>query len=396
MSHSRRGFMRWTAAASAATVLGPLDRTLRAGDPAADSRPSTRPGPAPRPLKLLILGGTGFLGPHTVEAARARGHTLTLFNRGKTNPQLFPDIEKLHGNRDGDLKALQGRTWDAVVDNSGYVPRVVRASAELLARNVRQYVFISTMSVYSDLAKLNQDETAPVGKIADEKFEKITAESYGPLKALCEQAAEKALPGRTLNIRPGLIVGPGDPSDRFTYWPVRVDRGGEVLAPGAAADPVSYIDVRDLAEFIVHAVETGFHGVCNAVGPADGHITMGALLAACQAAAPKPATLTWVETEFLAAQSVQAWSDMPVWLPSTGETAGFASYSNRRATQAGLKFRPVEATVRDTLAWFKAQPEARRAKLRAGIDAARETKVLAAWHSRATATPGEKPKAGKE
>ncbi|MDL1949181.1 epimerase, partial [Acidobacteria bacterium ACD] len=188
--------------------------------------------------KLLVLGGTAFLGPELVEAARAKGWAVTLFNRGKTNPQLFPDLEKLRGDRNGDLKALEGRKWDAVIDTSGYFPRQVRATAELLRENVRHYTFVSSISVYADTSKPGMDETAPVSRSADEKTDKITEESYGALKARCEEAAEKAMPGRTLNVRPGLIVGPGDRSDRFTYWPVRVARGGEVLAPGDPSDPV--------------------------------------------------------------------------------------------------------------------------------------------------------------
>ena len=200
-------------------------------------------------MDLLILGGTGFLGPHTVRAARSHGHKITLFNRGRTNPQLFPDLTHLRGDRDpktGDgLQALTGRQWDAVIDTSGYVPRLVRASAELLAPNVKQYVFISTISVYADFTKIGIVETDPLGTLDDETVEKITAENQGPLKALCEQAAEAAMPGHVTNVRPGLIVGPGDPTDRFTYWPVRIEHGGEVLAPLPKDAPVQFIDVRD-------------------------------------------------------------------------------------------------------------------------------------------------------
>ncbi|MBP7147885.1 MAG: SDR family oxidoreductase [Acidobacteria bacterium] len=329
--------------------------------------------------KLLILGGTSFLGPSLVEGALSRGWSVTLFNRGKTNPELFPDVEKLRGDRDGKLDALKGRAWDAVVDTSGYVPRHVRDSATLLKDAVRQYVFISTVSVYPDNSK-PVDETSPVGKLADETTEKVTGESYGPLKALCEQAAEKALPGRVTNIRPGLIVGPRDPSDRFTYWPARVDRGGEVLAPGSAADPIQVIDVRDLAEWTLRTIESNVTGVFNAVGP-KGTLTMGELLAACKSASGSNATFTWVPAEFLEQQQVAPWSDMPVWLPPTGETAGFAKVSNERAAARGLTFRPIGATVKDTLAWWKSLPAERRSKLRAGIKPEREAEVLAAWHA---------------
>ena len=189
-------------------------------------------------MNLLILGGTVFLGRHLVEAALARGHAVTLFNRGQHNPDLFPEVERLRGDRDGDLQALEGRRWDAVVDTCGYVPRVVRASAEMLAPNVDHYTFISSISVYADTSKPGIDEQAPVGTLDDPTTEEVTGESYGPLKALCEQAAEAAMPGRVLNIRPGLIVGPHDPTDRFTYWVRRVAEGGEVLAPGNPHAPV--------------------------------------------------------------------------------------------------------------------------------------------------------------
>ncbi len=206
-------------------------------------------------MKLLVLGGTVFLGRHLVEAATARGHSVTLFNRGQHNPELYPEVEKLRGDRDSDLSALQGRRWDAVIDTCGYLPRAVRASAELLADAVDHYTFISSISVYADFHTPAMDESAPVGTLADETVEEVTGETYGPLKALCEQAAERALPGRVLNIRPGLIVGPHDPTDRFTYWPVRVARGGEVLAPGRPHVPVQVIDGRDLAEWTVRMVE---------------------------------------------------------------------------------------------------------------------------------------------
>jgi len=216
---------------------------------------------APPKKRILILGGTGFLGPATVEAARSRGHVLTLFNRGKTRPGLFPDIETLHGDRDPNvgegLKSLEGRKWDAVIDNSGYFPRQVGASARLLAPNVGHYIFISSISVYADNSVEGLDESAAVATIADPNVEKITEQTYGALKALCEKACEQALPGRTTVVRPGYIVGPDDASGRFTYWPIRFDRGGEVLAPGAPQDPVQFVDVRDLGGWLITLVERG-------------------------------------------------------------------------------------------------------------------------------------------
>ncbi len=371
MSWTRREFVKHTALGSAALGLATTVPSCNGG---AKREPQ-------RPLKLLILGGTAFLGPATVEAALARGHELTLFNRGKTNPHLFPDLEKLQGDRDGDLVALEGRTWDAVVDTSGYVPRVVDMSAKLLANAVQQYVFISTISVYRDYQLVGMDETVPVGTLEDETTEEITGETYGPLKALCEQAAERNLPGRTTVIRPGLIVGPRDRTDRFTYWPVRVDRGGEVLAPGTGVDFIQFIDVRDLGEWIVHCIEHKVTGVFNA-DSRPGTLTMGDLLTECLNVTGSDATLVWVAAHFLEEQGVQAWSDMPVWVPAEGENAGFGQVSTARAQAQGLRYRPLAATISDTLAWFKAEPEERRTQLRAGISPEREAEVLAAWHAR--------------
>lgn len=331
-----------------------------------------------RKLKLLILGGTGFLGPHTVRAALARGHEMTLFNRGRTNPHLFPDLEKLRGDRDGDLEALRGRDWDAVIDTSGYVPRVVKMSAELLAPRVQQYVFISSISVYGTLADPGIDETTPPATIEDETVEDITAETYGPLKALCEKAAERAMPGRVANIRPGLIVGPGDRSDRFTYWPARVSRGGEVLAPGAGGDYAQFIDVRDLAEWIIHCIERDVTGVYNADSPAAS-LTIAELLEACRSVSGSDARFVWADEEFLREHEVAAWSDMPVWAGS--EEPGWGQVVTRKARGAGLGRRPVSETVRDTLDWYRTLPEERRDNLRSGLKPEREAELLAAWHA---------------
>jgi 2'-hydroxyisoflavone reductase len=335
------------------------------------------------PKTILMLGGTGFLGPQVVDAAIRRGHKVTLFNRGKTRPGLFPDLEKLHGDRDkDDLKALEGRKWDAVVDTSANVPRWVKKAAAVLGANVRHYIYISSISAYADLSKPGTDEAAPVAKIDDPTTEKIDGRTYGALKALSEKAAETAMPGKVAVVRPGLIVGPEDPTDRFTYWPVRIARGGEVLSPGSPDDPIQLIDVRDLGEFLVRLIEDRTTGVFNALGP-DKTLTMGRTLEACKEAARSDATFTWVDAEFLEKQDVHAWSDMPAWVPSGGETAGFAKVSNARAIKAGLTFRPIVDTARVTLEWFRTQPEDRRSKLRAGLPADREAKVLAAWKARA-------------
>jgi 2'-hydroxyisoflavone reductase len=339
---------------------------------------------APQPMTILMLGGTGFLGPHTVVAAIRRGHKVTLFNRGKTRPDLFPDLEKLLGDREkDDLKALEGRKWDAVVDTSANVPRWVNKAAAVLGANVGRYIYISSISVYPDTSKPGTDETAPVATIADPTTEKITGETYGALKALSEKAAQTAMPGKVAVVRPGLIVGPEDPSDRFTYWPARVARGGEVLAPGSPDDPIQLIDVRDLGEFLVRLIEDKATGVYNALGP-DKVLTMGQTLEACKQAAQSDAAFTWADADFLEKQGIHAWSDMPAWVPNRGETAGFAKVSNSRAIKAGLAFRSIADTAKATLDWFRTLPEERRSKLRAGLSPERENKALAAWKARAT------------
>lgn len=342
-------------------------------------------GTRAEPRSILFLGGTGFLGPHTVEAALKRGHKVTLFNRGKTRPGLFAGVEKLQGDRDkNDLKALEGRKWDAVIDTSANVPRWARQSAAVLGPNIGHYIYISSVSCYADLSKPGADEDAPVATIDDPTTETIDGRTFGALKALTEKAARQAMPGKVAVVRPGLIVGPDDPSDRFTYWPVRVARGGEVLAPGSPDDPVQLIDVRDLGEFLVRLIEDRTTGVFNALGPKE-TLTMGRVLEACREAAGSRATFAWADAKFLEKEGVQPWSDMPAWLPNEGETAGFAKVSNARAVKAGLAFRPIDDTVRATLDWYRKLPEGRRSKLRAGIDPAREAKVLAAWKARKSA-----------
>jgi 2'-hydroxyisoflavone reductase len=333
----------------------------------------------PQSKQILILGGTNFLGPALVAAARVRGHAVTLFNRGKTNPGRFPDLLQLHGDRDGKLDALRGHRWDAVIDDSGFVPRHVHDSATLLSPSVRHYLFVSTISVYADGSK-PIDESSLL-RTLDAPTEQVTPQSYGALKALCEQAATAALPGRLCIVRPGLIVGPEDPTDRFTYWPVRIARGGEVLAPGHADDPVSFIDVRDLAAWMIAVVERQLTGIYNAIGPAS-PLAVGALLDECRHAAASDARFTWVDAAFLEKRQVMPWRDLPVWIPPTGDGKYLGRISRERAVNAGLTFRPVAETARDTLAWWNRLPAERRQKPRAGLDAERERSVLAAWRAR--------------
>lgn len=330
-------------------------------------------------MKLLILGGTVFLGRHLVEAALAGGHEVTLFNRGQHNPDLFPAAEKLRGDRDGGLSALEGRRWDAVIDTSGYVPRVVRASAEVLAGAADHYTFISSISVYADGAGPWLDENAPVGTLADERVEEITAETYGPLKALCEQAVQAALPGRALIIRPGLIVGPHDPSDRFTYWPCRVARGGAVLAPDRPARLTQIIDARDLAAWTLHMAAERQPGVYNATGPND-PLTMGRVLEECKSVGSSDASFVWAAEGFLLEQGVVPWTELPLWIPRGASEADDLFTANcRRAFAAGLDCRPLAETIRDTLAWAATRPSDHQ--WRAGLAAEREGAVLRAWLS---------------
>lgn len=327
-------------------------------------------------MHILILGGTMFLGRHLVEAALARGHRITLFNRGKTNPGLFPEVEHLIGDRHtGNLDALQERTWDAVIDTCGYVPRIVREMAELLKEAVGHYTFHSSISVYADYQNAGISEAHAIGTVENPNIEEVNGDTYGPLKALCEAAVEEALPGRTLNIRPGLIVGPHDPTDRFTYWPVRTARGGEVLAPGNPYTPVQFIDVRDLAEWNIRLIEQKCIGVWNATGP-DYTLTMGSLIETCRTVVQSDAVFVWVDEAFLREHQISAWSDLPVWVPES-EGAGFARVDCSKATQHGLTFRPLAETVRDTLHWYRSQQAER--EMRAGLSPARETEALAAW-----------------
>src|ERR1700733_1069867 len=351
----------------------------------AASGPAAAKEKSRRQLRILVLGGTKFLGVHIVELALQHGHSVTLFNRGKTNADLFPQLVHLKGDRDAQIDALKGRKWDVVIDDSGYIPRHVRLSAELLAPNVQRYLFVSTISVYASLAQPNTEDS-PVGKIADESIEKVGDETYGPLKALCEKAAMTAMPGRVAVVRPGLIVGPRDPTDRFTYWPARAARGGEMVAPDKPGDRVQFIDARDLAAFVLRLVERNTVGTFNATS-APGMFTIGDVVAASISAAnatvkPSPApSPVWVPADFLEKQKVAPWSDMPVWIPASGEFAGFADASVVRALREGLSIRPVQPTVNDTLAWHLQRPEAERAKLSAGLTPEREQAVLEAWRA---------------
>ena len=326
-------------------------------------------------MKLLILGGTVFLGRSIVEAALARGHEVTLFNRGLHNPDLFPEVEKIRGNRNEDISLLQegDRHWDAAIDTSGYVPRAVQASAEALVGRVHHYTFISSISVFADFSKDGIDEQSPVGTLEDETVEEVTNETYGPLKALCELTAERAMPGRVLVVRPGLIVGPNDVTDRFTYFPYRVAQGGEMLAPGEPEQQTQFIDVRDLAEWIVRMVEAGKTGTYNATGP-DYALTMGQFLAECKFAVGSDVQFTWVSEAFLA--DILEEVNLQPWVPN--EYAAMRSVNCSKAFADGLTFRPLAETVRDTLAWkaTSAEPDT----MRSGLKPEHEQQLLRDWH----------------
>jgi 2'-hydroxyisoflavone reductase len=337
-------------------------------------------------MKILMLGGTRFLGRHLVEVASSRGHTITLFNRGQSNPQLFPEIEKLQGNRDGNLQALKNRQWDAVIDTSGFVSHNVRATAELFASSASHYIFISSCSVYADFSKPGLDETAAVATLPHGVVEDETnAETYGARKALCEKAAEQAMPGRVLNVRPGIIVGPHDETDRFTWWVRRIASGGETLAPDHPDKPVQLIDVRDLAGWIIQMVERNQVGVYNAKGPSH-VLTFQQMLEACKIASGSNSHLTWIDAQFLLEQGVVSFSELPFWI-SEAEWSGFFSVNSRRAMNAGLACRPLVETVRDTLLWDhnRSLPNESSSNLvpplrkGIGLDPERERELLRKW-----------------
>lgn len=329
-------------------------------------------------MKLLILGGTRFLGRALVESARAGNHEVTLFNRGQSNPGLFPDVENLVGDRDGGLDALHGRTWDAVIDTCGYVPRLVGDSARLLTNAVGRYTFISTISVYADLSQPGIIESSPLGTIADETVETITGETYGPLKVLCEQMVNEAMgANRALHVRSGLIVGPYDSTDRFTYWPARLARGGETLAPGNPEQPIQFVDVRDIAHWIIQATEQRLSGPYNVTGPAA-RLSIRRFLETAVHTLQSNAQFTWVNQSFLLENEIVPFADLPLWVPAS--MAGFGAVNNQKAQQAGLTYRPLTNTIRDTQKWQASRPA--DYQWQAGLTPEREQELLAKWHGR--------------
>ena len=328
-------------------------------------------------MKILVLGGTVFLGRHVVEAAFQRGHDITVFHRGVHPPESpFPPVELIRGDRDGGVHALDDREWDAVIDTSGFVPRIVRQSAAALRGRVQHYTFVSSISVYREFVP-GMDESAPVLELDPPDSESV-AEHYGALKAACERVVEEYFPGQSLNVRPGLIVGPYDKTDRFTYWPARVANGGQVLAPGHPNRPVQFIDSRDLAEWMVRMTEQGVTGTVQATGP-DTSLTMAELLTACRQATGSEARFVWMDDAFLKQHEVGQWLELPLWIDETGPTA-MLDVDITQALQMGLKFRPLETTILDTLAW-DANRDPALSRL-AGLAPAREQELLQAWTRR--------------
>jgi 2'-hydroxyisoflavone reductase len=398
MNADRRAFLRTLSAGAAAAAIGPsaLGDLLR----------------PQRELKLLILGGTGFLGPHIVRRAIERGHEITLFNRGKSGPEKFPDLEWLRGDRYGDLASLEravedGRQWDAVIDTFTYVPKTVTDAMDVLLPAMEQYVVLSTVSVYAEPLEPGMDESAPLNEIDDETAAAITTHRdvgahYGAMKARVEAAAEGRFPGRVANIRPGLIVGPGDWTGRYTYWPVRASEGGTIAAPGTGDDFVQFIDARDLAEFTIRAIERDLTGQYNAISPA-GEWTCRDMVESAVRSTDSDAEIEWVAADFLQEQQVRAWADMPVWVPNSAPGyAGQGLLSTRKAMAAGLDSRPIDRTAADTLVDYRdrlataalerTEDEVAQAarQLRGGLSPERERALLEAWRARAdtgTAAP---------
>ena len=421
MSFSRRHFLvTSTAAAAGAVFAASALARARFSDPDPEGD-DTNITPASKKLKILVLGGTGFTGPHFVRLAMKRGHTITVFNRGKTEQRIGPlpeGVERLVGDRDlkaPNLKALEGdRKWDAVLDTSGYFPRQMTAVTDLLKDRVGQYLFISSISAYAIPIPPDSDEDSPLAKLSNPLAEDMGAggENYGGLKVLCEQAVEKAMPGKVAIVRPTFISGPGDPTDRFTYWPVRVSKGGDVAVPGVPKDPIQYIDSRDLAAFLLTLIENTTMGVFNAAGPKPA-AGLGDLVTVSKAVSKSDAKFIWMDEAFLEEQG-PAGGAFPIWVPPQSAFGGMATVRFDRALKAGMKLRPMETTIKDTLVWWPKEVERRARvgkeltaqaekegkpapklgdplKLRAGPSAEQEKQLLEAWAKRQDKKPDGKP-----
>ncbi len=326
-------------------------------------------------MNILILGGTVFLGRQLVKSASDRNHEVTLFNRGIRNPDLFPDIEKLRGDRNGNLDSLKGRTFDAVIDTSGHLPKSVRRSAEIL-KDSGHYIFISSISAYKDFSRNGMNEDAETATVTDGNIDEMTMENYGALKAMCEKEAEEVFKDRALNIRPGLIVGENDWSDRFTYWIHRIDRGGKVLAPDAKKSHTQFIDVKDLADWIIRMAEGKKSGLYNATGP-DYNLTLEKLFDECKKVSGNGAEIEWVSEKFLLDENVAPWTEIPLWVPE--EEQGVNNVDVSKAIGDGLTFRALAQTIKDTIEFDRTRKDH---TLRAGLKPERENELLKIWESK--------------
>lgn len=382
MSSDRRAFLKTVSVVGGALSVGWT------------RRPADHVEKAPAPLNILILGGTGFTGPEQVDYALARGHRVTLFNRNKTRPGLFKGRvhEELVGDLNEDTKALAGKKFDVVLDNPTTFPAWVRNAGMQLAGNVKHYIFISTTSTYSDQSIVGITEESPLAQMPA-GLDPYTIDPanatryYGPLKVRAEEEVRKTYPGMSTVIRPCLIVGPLDRTDRFTWWPARIDKGGEVLAPDKPDDPCQFIDSRDLAEWMIRMAEAREFGTFNAIGPAH-PLTIGEMLHGVKAVTNAGAQFVWVPWEFLQEQKVRAWRDMTVWQPPVGRTAGYQRREASKAIAKGLTFRPLAVTAKDTLDWHKTRSAAEQAATLNGeingIGLKREAEVIAAWRLKQT------------
>jgi 2'-hydroxyisoflavone reductase len=384
---TRRTFVKWSAALSGALGLAPLSPFSLGATPVV-SKKRRDVGRAPEPLSVLILGGTGFTGPEQVEYAIARGHRVTLFNRNKTRPDFFKGrvAEELVGDLNNDTSALEGKKFDVVIDNPTTLPIWVRNAAKYLAGNTKHYMFISTTSVYSDQSQIGIDESSPTTPMpAGLDPYTLDPSNYGALKTRAEQEVQTHYPGINTVIRPCLIVGPLDRTDRFTYWPARIDKGGEVLAPDKPDDPCQFIDSRDLAEWMIRMAEAREFGLYNAIGP-EKPLTIAEMLYGVKAITTAGAQFTWVPWEFLQEQGVRPWRNMTVWQPPYGRTAGYQRRNASKAIAKGLTFRPLAVTAKDTLDWHKTRPQKEQdATLNGeinGLAMTREAEVLAAWKAK--------------
>ena len=330
------------------------------------------------PGTMLILGGTGFIGPHMTELALAKGWKVTHFNRGKRDADGVPGVETLHGDRKGQLDSLKDRKWDVVVDNTGYIPKYQKMSVDILAPNTGYCLYISSISAYASFAKPN-DIGSPTGVLENKDQEEITNETYGPMKALCEQYVRDGYGARSSIVRPGYIVGPLDPTDRFTYWPVRFAKGGDMAVPGTAADPIQIVDVRDLVAFMMGLVERRVDGYFNAVTPPNA-ITMGSLMETSRKVTGADTKLTWIDEAFIVEKAADV--NLAPWSPMHGEEAGGSLTGMQASAEQGLKARALEETVRDTLAWHETRPADRKATLKSGFSPEQEAQILADWRAK--------------